>query len=205
MTIDTGTNTEVEQHEQALLSLMAEIANDDGEVPGLSPDELFTKAGIPRECWLPVWESLNRKNQIQGVGGTDRTPSHLRLMSIERAHQAIAEMEEAREAAAQAVRERSFNLKERREWFTALCASGAKPAVVRLAAIYAFRASGSKHSKHGSRTCYAGEDQLAEDTGISDVRAIRRQRKWLVDHGWLVDTGERVNRATVWRLETGSG
>lgn len=88
-----------------------------------------------------------------------------------------------------------WGLKVRRTWLGLVSRAGASAAVARLAAFYAMHAD-------SAGLVYAGSKTLADEIGIGE-RKVKEHRKVLVDAGWLVDTGQRRNRAVVYRLDLG--
>lgn len=94
----------------------------------------------------------------------------------------------------EATPEGPFGLKERREWLNKVSkAFKGQHRIFHVAAEYALRANGK------DRTVYTGSEALAEATGIAE-RHLRTERARLVEKGFLLDTGERKGRATVYRL-----
>lgn len=56
-----------------------------------------------------------------------------------------------------------------------------------------------EHAHAKTSTVYIGVERLAELTGMPQG-TVSERRKVLVNNGWLVDTGNRKRRATIYQL-----
>lgn len=89
-----------------------------------------------------------------------------------------------------------FGLQARREWLKAVrMAFKAQHRLVNVAAQLVMMAS-------TDREVWSSPEHLSEETGIQ-VRHIKTERSRLVAEGFMVDTGKRKGRATVYRLAQG--